>query len=149
MTDVVDPATRSRMMSGIRSNGTRAEIFLRLSLYRMGYRYRLGGCGLPGRPDLVFSKRRLVVFVHGCFWHMHGCQFFKWPSTNAKFWRDKIESNHRRDGRSEKLLASMNWRVVIVWECELRSTKFTQPNAALLRVADILGQPVLTVIGKR
>lgn len=109
----------------------------------MGYRYRLGGCGLLGKPDIVFFKKRLAVFVHGCFWHCHDCRFFKWPATNSEFWRVKIESNARRDESVVAALRSMNWRVLVVWECELRETAYAEPNLAVLRVATALDQQAI------
>jgi DNA mismatch endonuclease (patch repair protein) len=138
MADTVDKATRSRMMSAIKSKDTKPEIFLRKALHAEGFRYRLGGCGLPGKPDLVFPSRRTVVFVHGCFWHRHGCSQFRWPGSNQEFWADKLNSNAARDCANEKALHSMGWLVLVVWECELKATKYTLPNDAVLRIATAL-----------
>lgn len=135
MTDVVDAATRSRMMAGIRGKNTRPELFLRKTLHAMGFRYRLGGKGLPGKPDIVFPKLRVVIFVHGCFWHMHECKYFKLPATNSQFWREKLEGNVRRDRRVVDELQSKGWTVLTVWECELRESKYQMPNSAVLAVA--------------
>lgn len=135
MTDVVDAATRSRMMAGIQGKNTRPELFLRKALHAMGFRYRLGGEGLPGRPDIVFPKRRVVIFVHGCFWHMHECKYFKWPATNPQFWREKLEGNVQRDRRVSVELQSKGWTVLTVWECELKETKYQMPNSVVLAVA--------------
>lgn len=138
MTDVVDAATRSRMMAGIQGKDTKPEIFLRKALHAMGYRYRLGGCGLPGKPDLVFPSRRAVVFVHGCFWHRHDCKYFKWPSTNKDFWETKLNANTARDSRTVSQLKNSGWTVLVVWECELRETGYTLPNLAVTRTASQL-----------
>lgn len=138
MTDVVDAATRSRMMSGIKGKDTKPEIFLRKALHAEGYRYRLGGCGLPGKPDLVFPSRQTVLFVHGCFWHRHNCRYFKWPRSNAVFWKEKLDRNADRDLRVKKELTRLGWRVLTVWDCELRSSKYNLPNKAVNRVASLL-----------
>ena len=138
MADTVDKATRSRMMSAIKGKDTKPEMFLRKALHAEGFRYRLGGYGLPGKPDLVFPSPRTVVFVHGCFWHRHGCSQFRWPGTNQEFWADKLNSNAARDCANEKTLNSMGWLVLIVWECELKATKYTLPNDAVLRITTAL-----------
>lgn len=132
--DVVDQATRSRMMSGIRGKNTSPEMFLRRAVHASGLRYRLGGCGLPGRPDLVFPRLGAVVFVHGCFWHMHHCSYFKWPKSNADFWQTKICANAARDLRVTKELEELGWRVFVVWECELRETRYSLPNPSVARL---------------
>lgn len=135
MTDVVDAATRSRMMAGIRGKNTRPELFLRKNLHAMGFRYRLGGKGLPGKPDIVFPKLRVVIFVHGCFWHMHECKYFKLPATNSQFWLEKLEGNVQRDRRVVDELRSKGWTVLTVWECEFRESKYQMPNSAVLALA--------------
>lgn len=135
MTDVVDAATRSRMMAGIQGKNTRPELFLRKALHAMGFRYRLGGKGLPGKPDIVFPRRRVVIFVHGCFWHMHECKYFKWPATNPQFWHEKLDGNVQRDRRVAVELQSRGWTVLTVWECELKESKYQMPNSAVLAVA--------------
>jgi DNA mismatch endonuclease (patch repair protein) len=122
MADVVDPATRSRMMAGIRGKDTKPELLLRKALHARGFRYRLGGAKLPGRPDLVLPRHSAVVFVHGCFWHGHGCRYFKWPKTRTDWWRAKIDGNRERDGRNRQALLDAGWRVGIVWECAMRAT---------------------------
>jgi DNA mismatch endonuclease, patch repair protein len=126
--DVVDSDTRSRMMAGIQGANTAPELFVRRALHALGLRYRLGGCGLPGRPDLVFPKYRAVVFIHGCFWHRHDCGYFKWPKTNPAFWREKLEGNVARDKRVVAQLKSAGWCVLTIWECEVRRTGYEMPN---------------------
>ena len=123
MTDVVDRATRSRMMSGIRGKDTKPEVLIRKALFARGFRYRLHYKGLPGRPDLVFPKYRTVLFINGCFWHGHDCHLFKWPSTRKEFWRDKITGNRERDEKNTNKLLSEGWRVFVIWECAVKGRK--------------------------
>lgn len=121
MADVVSPEVRSRMMSGIRGKDTKPEMIVRRGLHARGFRFLLHDRRLPGRPDLVLPKYRTVIFVHGCFWHGHGCHLFKWPKTRGLFWRAKIEANQSRDARALALLQDAGWRPLVVWECELKS----------------------------
>lgn len=119
MTDVVDRAARSRMMSGIRGKDTKPELIVRKYLHRAGLRYRLHG-KLPGKPDLVFPKYCTVVFVHGCFWHRHeGCRYATTPASNSAFWQKKFENNVYRDQRAQEKLSELGWRVLVIWACEL------------------------------
>lgn len=106
-------------MSAIRGRDTQPELILRSSIHALGLRYRLHDSALPGKPDLVFPRYRAVIFVHGCFWHMHGCTACKIPSTRTAFWIQKLEANRLRDARSREALSVMNWRVGVVWECAL------------------------------
>ena len=129
MADVVSPEVRSRMMSGIRGKDTKPEMIVRHGLHAMGFRYRLHDKKLPGKPDLVLPKYRVVIFVHGCFWHMHDCKYFKWPKTRAEFWREKIQRNVERDTVALRDLASEGWRIAVVWECALKNS--IQPAAVL------------------
>ena len=119
MADVVDPATRSRMMSGIRGKNTKPELVIRKALHARGFRYRLH-CDLPGKPDICLPKHRAVIFVHGCFWHGHDCHLFKWPSTRPEFWRAKIGRNGEVDRAVESRLSDDRWRVAVIWECALK-----------------------------
>lgn len=122
MVDVVDRATRSRMMSGIRGRDTKPELVIRSALHNIGFRFRLHAKNLPGRPDLVLPKYKVAVFVHGCFWHGHlGCQYFVKPKTRPDFWLDKINGNALRDKQSYQLLRAAGWHVLVVWECALKS----------------------------
>ena len=120
MTDIVDRATRSRMMSGIRGRNTRPEILVRSKLHHLGFRFRLHVRDMPGKPDLVFPRYHAVIFVNGCFWHGHNCPFFTVPETHKDFWCDKIASNKANDRKVRKLLLAEGWRVGVVWECALR-----------------------------
>lgn len=123
MTDVLTPEQRHRCMSRIRGKGTSPEMCVRRIIHRMGFRYRLHPAELPGKPDLVLSRLRKVVFVHGCFWHMHRCRFGRVkPDTNADFWRKKREGNRQRDARVRRALRKTGWSVLTVWECELRDS---------------------------
>ena len=118
MSDIVAPNVRSRMMSGIRAKNTQPELFVRKALFAAGYRFRLHKNDLPGVPDIILSSRKIAVFVHGCFWHLHtGCKFSKVPQSRPDFWRAKLEGNSSRDRRSISALISLGWRVLVVWEC--------------------------------
>lgn len=120
MVDVVDSATRSRMMSGIRGRNTKPEILIRSLLHRQGFRFRLHVRDMPGKPDIVLPRYRAVVFVHGCFWHGHNCPLFKLPGTRPDFWSEKIERNQNNDNRAKAALLADGWRVGVIWECALR-----------------------------
>lgn len=120
MADIVSPETRSRMMSGIRGKGTAPEMVLRRGLHAMGFRFRLHDRQLPGRPDMVFPRRRAALFAHGCFWHGHDCHLFRLPGTRPEFWQAKIDANRARDAAAEATLLASRWRVGAVWECALR-----------------------------
>jgi DNA mismatch endonuclease (patch repair protein) len=121
MTDVHTPQQRSFNMSRIRNRNTRPEMFVRSMVHRMGYRYRLHRKDLPGKPDLVFPKRRKVIFVHGCFFHMHDCRYGRvTPKTNAEFWQTKRLSNVERDRRNVTDLKRDGWKVLEVWECQTK-----------------------------
>jgi DNA mismatch endonuclease, patch repair protein len=122
MTDVVDPATRSRMMRGIRSKDTKPEMLVRKGLFAFGFRYRLHDSKLSGKPDLVLSRYRAVIFIQGCFWHGHNCHLFKWPKTREAFWKEKINGNCHRDILQQTRLQELGWRIAIVWECSLKGT---------------------------
>lgn len=122
MADILTPEQRSALMSKIRSGDTKPEWILRTGLHRMGFRYALRNRKLPGSPDLVFRKHRAVVFVHGCFWHHHRkgrCRRASTPRNNQEFWREKFETNRRRDQRNLRELRKIGWRAKAVWECDL------------------------------
>lgn len=119
--DSLTPAERSERMSRIKGKNTKPELMVRSLVHRMGYRYRLHRKGLPGRPDLVFAKRRKVIFVHGCFWHRHeGCRLARLPKSRLDFWRPKLEANAKRDKEVELRLAELGWKVLTIWECEVK-----------------------------
>jgi DNA mismatch endonuclease (patch repair protein) len=118
--DVVDSATRSRMMSGIRSKNTDPEMQMRKALHRAGFRYRLHAKDVPGKPDMMFPKYRAAVFINGCFWHGHDCSLFKMPGTRQEFWAAKIGRNRQRDVDVRAMLDERGWRYATVWECATR-----------------------------
>lgn len=122
MADVVDKATRSRMMSGIKAKNTKPEIAIRTGLHTLGFRYRLHVKEIPGTPDIVLPKFRALVIVQGCYWHGHNCRFFKLPGSNVDFWRKKIAANHLRDQRSLTEQHKAGWRTLVVWECAVRAS---------------------------
>lgn len=130
--DTVDTATRSRIMSRVRQRNTEPETRLRSALHRLGLRYRLHVADLPGRPDLVFARFNAVVFVHGCFWHRHGCRYATMPTTRRRFWQKKFSDNQARDAANVDGLILGGWRVGIVWECALKHHGH-EPVAAAVR----------------
>ncbi|RUU25222.1 MULTISPECIES: very short patch repair endonuclease [unclassified Mesorhizobium] len=122
MTASVDP-DRSRQMALIRSVDTKPEMLVRRLAHRLGFRFRLHRKDLPGKPDLVFPGRRAAVFVHGCYWHGHGCKRgARMPKTNVDYWTAKIGRNRERDEANVAALEAAGWRVLVVWECELKDT---------------------------
>ena len=115
---------RHYTMSRIRGKDTKPEILVRKYLFGLGLRYRKNDKRLPGHPDIVFPKYKAVVFVNGCFWHGHeGCKYYVLPKSNCEFWSSKIERNRARDVRDRQELEAKGWRVIVVWECELKKSK--------------------------
>lgn len=134
MADVVTPDKRSQMMAGIRSKNTTPELKVRKWLHARGYRYRLHKKDLPGTPDIVFTKRKLAIFVHGCFWHKHeNCHLVKIPSTRREWWQEKLERNAVRDKLSIEQLEKLGWKTLIIWECETRNNSFGEKLEEILR----------------
>lgn len=122
MTDVLDPKQRSYCMSRIRACDTRPELIVRRILHAAGYRYRLHVRGLPGTPDLVFSSRKKVVFIHGCFWHRHNCRYGRvMPATRPEFWINKFTKNRQRDRKNNRLLRRLGWKPITIWECQIKN----------------------------
>ncbi len=120
MSDVHSRETRSYNMSRIRGKDTKPEELVRKYLFAQGFRYRKNDPRLPGKPDIVLPKYRTVVLVNGCFWHHHDCRYFVWPKNNAEFWKKKIDRNVERDQENVKQLEKAGWRVIVIWECELK-----------------------------
>lgn len=119
--DVHSKEVRSYNMSKVKSKNTKPEETVRKFLFSKGFRYRKNVKKLPGTPDIVLPKYKTVIFVNGCFWHVHeGCESFSWPSSNIGFWKEKLTANVERDKRNQELLNEMGWRVLIVWQCELK-----------------------------
>jgi DNA mismatch endonuclease, patch repair protein len=139
--DVFSPEKRSSVMRSIGRRDTRPEMQLRRLLSANGFRYRLKHSALPFSPDIVFPSARLAVFVHGCFWHGHACHLFRWPRSNAGFWRAKIERNVRRDLRVETELLERGWRSLTVWECSFRGPYRLVPSGLVSAVRGVLNDP--------
>lgn len=119
--DVHDKKTRSYNMSQIKGKNTKPEEIVRKYLFSQGFRYRKNDKRLPGTPDIVLPKYKTVIFVNGCFWHGHeGCKYFVWPQNNADFWKTKINTNIWRDKRKSAELKSLGWKVIILWECDIK-----------------------------
>ena len=138
MADVHNPEQRSLNMSRIKGRDTKPEIRLRSLLHRAGFRFRLHANKLPGRPDIVMPKHRAVIFVNGCFWHRHkGCRFTTTPATRPEFWHNKFEGTIERDERNRELLEKAGWRVITVWECDLKSF----PDRTLNEITAQLREP--------
>lgn len=133
-TDVFTPEKRSAVMGRVKSRDTQPELAVRSLLRAAGVGYRLGGCGLPGRPDIVMKGRRIALFVHGCFWHGHDCaRGARQPKSNAAYWQAKIARNRERDALNETRLADGGWRVLTVWECEMKASDFDSRLVASVR----------------
>jgi DNA mismatch endonuclease (patch repair protein) len=122
--DTLSPQERSERMSLVKAKDTKPELLVRRLIYGMGYRYRLHAKSLPGKPDLVFRKRKCAIFVHGCFWHRHsGCPLCRLPKSRLRFWKPKLEGNRRRDLRNQLKLRRSGWRILVIWECQLADEK--------------------------
>ena len=121
-------------MSSVGTKNTGPELLLRKALHRLGYRYSTHSAKLPGKPDLVFSSLKKAIFVHGCFWHGHACKRLGMPKSRAEYWLSKIDANRRRDIRNRRLLRSRGWRVITVWECEVKN-----PEKLSARLTRFLG----------
>ena len=122
MSDVMTPEQRSRCMAAVKGKDTKPEMIVRKYLFSRGLRFRVQVRKLPGTPDIVLSKYKTVIFVNGCFWHGHeDCKYFRLPKSNFEFWKEKIERNIERDRESMQALLDLRWKVIRVWECELRN----------------------------
>lgn len=119
MTDHVDGRIRSQIMAKVKSRDTRPEMAVRRALHRAGYRFRLHRADLPGCPDLTFPRHRIALFVHGCFWHWHGCKRSRMPKTNVEYWKAKIERNVNRDAQTRSELTRLGWECQVIWECDI------------------------------
>jgi DNA mismatch endonuclease, patch repair protein len=120
MTDRLDTAARRRLMQAVKSKNTGPERAVRSLLHRLGYRFRLHRRDLPGTPDIVLPSRRAAIFVHGCYWHGHGCRIGRLPKSRLDYWGAKIEANRQRDSRKADSLTALGWRVLVVWQCEIK-----------------------------
>jgi DNA mismatch endonuclease (patch repair protein) len=123
-------------MAAIRGKNSKLEMIVRRGLHSRGLRYVLHSKKLPGKPDLVFPSRKTVVFVHGCFWHAHeGCSAFRLPKTRSREWESKLLGNRSRDARNEAGLKALGWRILILWECDLRGKQLQEVSALLDELA--------------
>lgn len=133
----ISPEKRSNIMRGVVSKNTKPEMLVRHLLHRLGYRYTLHARGLPGKPDIVFSRRRKAIFIHGCFWHQHpatDCRISRRPTSNTEFWNAKLDRNIERDRASLQGLQRLGWTILTLWECELNDA-----NQLELALTDFLG----------
>lgn len=143
MTDTIDPARRSANMARIKGRDTGPEMRLRSALHGEGFRFRVCRKDLPGKPDIVFPRRRLAVQVRGCFWHQHeGCSAGRLPRSNLEYWQPKLEGNVRRDAEKDNALRTLGWGVLVIWECELKDAE--QLALAVQRVRSLLTQCLRT-----
>lgn len=126
---------RSENMRAIRGKDTLPELAVRSLVHRLGYRFRLHRADLPGKPDLTFPARRKVIFVHGCFWHSHGCKAGLIPKSNRDFWLPKLKKNRIRDRKNLRILAQLGWDSLVIWQCELKNS-----SSVSLRVRKFLDQ---------
>lgn len=120
MPDNVDAKTRSEVMRRVKSANTKPEMAVRRALHAAGFRFRIHRRDLPGNPDLIFPRYRVAAFVHGCFWHWHGCKRSRMPVSNRDYWESKIARNIERDGLVKKDLQKLGWEICVIWECELQ-----------------------------
>jgi len=138
--DIWDKKKRSEVMSKIHSKNTKPELTLRKALFARGFRFRVNYAKLPGKPDIVLPKYQTVIFVNGCFWHHHeGCKYAYTPKTNTKFWIDKISLNVERDKLNKQKLFDLGWKVLTIWECEIRHIHDIMPLIDRI-TADLLAQ---------
>lgn len=122
--DVHNKETRSYNMSRIKGRKTKPEEIVAKYLFSQGFRYRRNVKKLPGTPDIVLKKYKTVIFVNGCFWHMHeGCKYFVWPKDNSEFWKNKLLANKERDEKEKKEIEELGWKVIVVWECQLKKAE--------------------------
>jgi DNA mismatch endonuclease Vsr len=137
--DTLTSFERSRQMALIRSKNTKPELIVGAIVRSQGYRFKLHATDLPGKPDLVFSKLRKVIFVHGCFWHGHKCRLGRTPKSRQDYWVAKIAGNHKRDRRTLRFLRASGWHALVLWECQLRSVK--QRSRLSSRIKQFLAKP--------
>lgn len=138
MVDRLTPEQRSRNMAGIRGKDTKPEMLVRRCLHSLGFRFRLHRRDLPGNPDVVLPRWKAVVFVHGCFWHRHGCRNSRMPATRTEFWETKLERNAERDKDAARRLMAGGWQVFVVWECALRGPDRLSPDELAERLKGLI-----------
>lgn len=121
MADIFSKAKRSEVMSKVTAKDTRPEVKIRKHLFSKGFRYRKNDKRFPGKPDIVLPKYKTVIFVHGCFWHHHTCRAARLPKTNNEFWKDKMQTNVKRDKENQSDLKKLGWKVIVVWQCQIKN----------------------------
>lgn len=139
MADVLSKEQRHKCMSHIRDKNTKPEMLVRKYLFSLGFRYRINVKTLPGTPDIVLKKYNIVIFVNGCFWHGHvGCKYANLPKTNQLFWKQKIETNKKRDIEKQCQLRNLGWNIIQIWECELKPKSRIQTLEKLINTLNLL-----------
>ena len=135
MTDRMTKEQRSKNMSHIRSKDTSIELKVRKYLFSLGYRYRVNYKKLPGKPDIVFTKKKIAIFIHGCYWHGHNCnsRYAHISKSNTNYWNTKIQRNQERDKRNIEQLEKDGWKVIVLWECEIKDN-FGSIQGNLIRI---------------
>lgn len=144
MADVHSPEARRKNMRAIRSRDTKPEIFIRKMLYSAGFRYSVCPASIAGKPDLYFPRYKAVIFVHGCFWHAHGCYLFKLPQSRKDFWQQKLNNNIDRDRRNLQLLIEKGYRVLVIWECAIKGKLKLEPRHLQERIIEWLNDGKLS-----
>jgi DNA mismatch endonuclease (patch repair protein) len=130
------PEQRTATMRNVRGKNTSPELFVRKLIHRLGYRFRLHRKDLPGKPDLVFPSRKKAIFVHGCFWHAHGCRIGKPPKSRLDYWVPKLERNKERDGKNIEDMERLGWDTLTIWQCEIK-------------FGEDIGSKIVSFLGKR
>lgn len=130
--DILDKNRRSQLMAKVKQRNTEPEIIVRHFLFSHGFRYRINVKVLPGSPDIVLPKYKVVIFVHGCFWHGHSCRAGRLPSSNLDYWKTKIEANIERDNRKISDLKALGWKVITIWQCEIKTLKKREERFSIL-----------------
>lgn len=144
MADIHSKEVRSYNMSQIRSKHTKPELLVRRFLFSRGFRYRLHGSKLPGKPDIILAKYHTVIFVNGCFWHSHRhCKYATVPKTRTEWWTAKLDKNKLKDGDAIERLENLGWKVIVVWQCELKRTTADQTLQNLLATLTLQQSPVV------
>ena len=132
MSDIYTKQKRSEIMSHVSGKETKPEVLVRKYLFSQGFRFRKNVKGLPGKPDIVLSKYKIVIFIHGCFWHGHTCKRGKLPTTNVEFWKTKIDGNRERDKRDIVDLEKQGWKVIVLWQCEISNSALCEKRLQTL-----------------
>jgi len=140
--DIYSKSKRADLMSKIKGKETKPEILVRKYIFSKGFRYRKNVRKLHGTPDIVLKKYKTIIFIHGCFWHLHqGCKEGRLPRSNGTYWKEKLERNVNRDKRNISVLASLGWKVIVIWECEIRNAALRN-NRLVKLIDEITGQDI-------